>query len=160
MTETKLDDWKPSSNKKPSLIQSEWRKEQNKENYNQNPGLDDIRKIKSAIKKKYPDYEIMQCYGINAETLIEIKDDVFSIGDGLRRFYPHKITVGKSTKMNLAFQRLEDIVDGLISASQYMGDTVFIDEKQGKEFHDILSGKKHYSGEVFNKKDSKLDKLK
>jgi hypothetical protein len=80
--EITLDNWKPNPpNKK--LIQSEWRKNQIGENYNQEVFRDDLKKIQTAIQKKFPDHEIMQTYGINAQTLVDIKERRINPGNGI-----------------------------------------------------------------------------
>ena len=80
--EESLDNWKPKA-KKQELTQSEWRKNQIGDNFNQEPGLDDLDKIHSLIRKKAPDSEIMRVFGINAHTLIAIKERRYCPVDGI-----------------------------------------------------------------------------
>lgn len=67
-----IHDWKPSFSK-GWIIQSDWRKRKIGNDFNQQPGFDDLQKIERYIRKKYPDSEIMQSFGISAETLTAIK---------------------------------------------------------------------------------------
>ncbi len=159
MTEIKLDEWKPEAKGRPSLVPSKWREESINGNFNQEPGLSDLRKIKFAIKRKYPDHEVMQAFGLNAETLVSIKTESYSAAEGLRHFYPKDIVIGKELKMNLELQKLEDVVKGILAAVDYMGDVLFIDKKQRKEFKDVLTGKKYYSSKLFTKPGIKKKEL-
>lgn len=97
-----LDTWKPKP-KKTELAQSEWRKNQIGDNFNQQPGIDDLRKIQALLKKKKPDSEIMRVYGVNAETLVAIKDNRYHPVDG--------ISLDNLVKIYNEFERLDRKID-------------------------------------------------
>lgn len=77
-----IDNWRPSVQKK-SIVQSKWRKEQIGTNFNQEPGIDELKKIHGYLNKKAPDAEIMKAFGITAETLIAIKKHKYDPVDGI-----------------------------------------------------------------------------
>ncbi len=72
-----LDNWTPSD-KELVLQKSGWRTQQNANKYNLLPGADELRKINAFLKKKYPDYQIMEAFGINCDILMAIKHDCYS----------------------------------------------------------------------------------
>lgn len=102
--EESLDNWKPKA-KKQELTQSEWRKNQIGDNFNQEPGLDDLDKIHSLIRKKAPDSEIMRVFGINAHTLIAIKERRYCPVDG--------ISLNNLSKIHAEFNKVERRADRL-----------------------------------------------
>lgn len=112
--------WKPSQ-KKPNIVQSQWRKEQIGNNYNQQPGLDGIRKIQSYLKKKVPDAEIMQAFGISAETLIAIKLDKYDPVSG--------ISLDNQSKIYKEFKIINDKLESLTGAINFIGRALFIDKQ-------------------------------
>lgn len=77
-----IDDWKPTPKSK-RIPKSEWRQVANQGRFDNKPGLDDIRKIEGFLKKKYDDYDIMETFGINAQTLIAIKTGNYDPIDGI-----------------------------------------------------------------------------
>lgn len=77
-----LDDWK-FREKVNKIIMSEWRQKQNKNHPTEKPGLDDLRKIKMHLKKKYPDEDIIKAFGITMKILIAIKKDKYDCVDGI-----------------------------------------------------------------------------
>jgi hypothetical protein len=144
-----LDDWKPSEKPKKKLIQSEWRKNKIQEDCNQDPGLDDFRKIKSAIKKGCNDHEIMINYGINAETIVAIKQDIYNPARGARHFHSYDLDLVKDgTKMFLEFQKIQDECYGIMQAMHFLNDILFNTAKDKKNFKDIFTGKKPYLKKV------------
>src|SRR6185369_10416128 len=74
--EVTLDNWKPTP-KNDGIIQSEWRQKQIGNNFNQQPGIDELKKIDMYLKKKKSDADIMRAFGINAETLVAIKKNKY-----------------------------------------------------------------------------------
>ena len=80
--EITLDNWKPSTQKK-HIQKSEWREKQNNGDFNQSPGIDELYKINMYLKKKYPDSEIMDVFGITSETLVAIKRNCYDPIDGI-----------------------------------------------------------------------------
>lgn len=102
--EIKIDDWKPRE-KSDELIQSEWRKKQIGSNFNQTPGLDDLKKINSCIKNKKSDYEIMRTFGINAKVLLAIKDKRYCPVEGM--------SLDNLSKINNEFEELGKKIDNI-----------------------------------------------
>jgi len=80
--EVTLDEWKPSV-KDNSIQKSEWRKNQNNGDYDQQPGLDELKKINMYLKKDYPDSQIMDTFGISSETLVAIKRGCYDPIEGI-----------------------------------------------------------------------------
>lgn len=66
---------------------SEWRKDRNNESFDLLPGLDDLRKIKRYINQEYPDCEIMQVFGLNADTFLAIKYEFYCPVQGILEEY-------------------------------------------------------------------------
>lgn len=103
-----LDNWKPSA-KERTVPKSKWREEQNAGNFNQQPGLDELHKIHMYLKKKYPDHQIMDAFGISAETLVAIKRDCYSPVDGISLDNQSKIY----KRFNQVDKKLEKIEEAL-----------------------------------------------
>lgn len=122
-----LDTWAPvhSLNKK-KLIPSNWRKEKIGNDFDQEPGLDDLKKIKKYLARKAGDSEIMQAFGINAETLVAIKNDRFSPVYG--------ISTDNLSKVQNEFERLEKSIDKLNKAIKYIANILIIDPDELKYF--------------------------
>lgn len=77
-----IDTWKPTIT--PShIIQSDWRKKEIGDNFDGRPSLDDLLKIRKHLKRLVPDYQIMQTFGISANTLMAIKRDKYCPVDGI-----------------------------------------------------------------------------
>lgn len=123
--EVSLDNWKPSLQKK-GIVQSEWRKNQIGDNFNQQPGIDELKKIYSFLRKKASDAEIMRVFGINAETLVAIKKDKYSPVDG--------ISLDNQSKIYKHFKSLEDKIAKLQKMIDVMVDTMFVDKIAKEEF--------------------------
>jgi hypothetical protein len=112
----KMDDWKPGQ-KKPNIVQSEWRKNKIGKNFNQQPDLDDLKKIVGFLKKKVADAEIMQTFGITAETLVAIKKDKYDPIDG--------ISMDNQSKIYKEFKRLQDMMEAYQRGLNFFASTLF-----------------------------------
>ncbi len=120
-----LDSWKPSVKKKV-IVQSEWRKNQIGDNFNQQPGIDELKKIYSFLNKKASDADIMKTFGITAETLVAIKKDKYSPVDG--------ISLDNQSKIYKEFKSLTDQIATLKRMIEVMVDTMFVDKISKDEF--------------------------
>lgn len=114
--EITLDNWKPSTQKK-HIQKSEWREKQNNGDFNQSPGIDELYKINMYLKKKYPDSEIMDVFGITSETLVAIKRNCYDPIDGISldnqsKIYKEFVKVNKKlSSFYGAFKLLADTLD-------------------------------------------------
>jgi DNA-binding Xre family transcriptional regulator len=111
-----LDNWKPTE-KKSTIVASKWRQEQIGDNFNQQPGIDELNKIHMHLKKKVSDAEIMHAFGITSETLIAIKKDKYDPVDG--------ISLDNQSKIYKEFKRLEDRIDSLLRGINYIAECMF-----------------------------------
>jgi len=118
-----LDSWKPSLKKKV-IVQSEWRKNQIGDNFNQQPGLDELKKIYMFLNKKASDAEIMQTFGITAEMLVAIKKEKYDPVDG--------ISLDNQSKIYKEFENLNKQLSKLKRMIDEMVNTMFTD-KQSKD---------------------------
>jgi hypothetical protein len=109
--EVSLDNWRPSAKSK-TVPKSQWRQEQIDGNYNQQPGLDELKKIHMYLKKKYPDHQIMDAFGISSETLVAIKRDCYSPVDG--------ISLDNQSKIYKKFNQLDKKIEKIIEALQLL----------------------------------------
>lgn len=134
-----LDNWKPSK-KESKIIQSEWRKRQIGTNFNQEPGVDDLKKIQMFLKKKRPDAEVMTAFGISAEVLVAIKKGFYCPMEG--------INMDNINKIQKEFKRVDEIIKKLRRGADYIAEILFIDKKDLKKYKDCCDGRK-------GKKDSK-----
>ena len=123
--EVSLDNWKPSLQKK-AIVQSEWRKNQIGDNFNQQPGIDELKKIYMFLKRKASDAEIMQTFGVTAETLIAIKKDKYSPVDG--------ISLDNQSKIYKEFKKLTDQISGLKHIIEVMTNIMFVSKEAKEEF--------------------------
>lgn len=123
--EVSLDNWKPSE-KKTKIVASKWRQEQIDGNYNQQPGLDELNKIHMYLKKKASDSDIMNAFGINAETLVAIKKDKYDPIDG--------ISLDNQSKIYKECKRLEDKIESLLRGINHMAKIMFIDKEELAEY--------------------------
>lgn len=137
--EITLDNWKPTAKRK-KIMQSEWRKNEIGHDYNQQPSLDDMRKIKMHLNKDVSDGEIMQVFGINCETLLAIKKDNYCPVDGIK--------LDNLSKIYKHFDYIEKKLHYLKRANNYMSKLLFMDEISLKKFTD-------YCGKNFQ---TKIDK--
>lgn len=124
-----LDNWKPSS-KQTKIIASKWRQDQIGGNYNQQPGLDELKKIHMYLKKKASDADIMHAFGITADTLIAIKKNKYDPIDG--------ISLDNQSKIYKEFKRLEDKIDSLLRGINHIGKIMFIDKEEEAKFKKSL----------------------
>jgi hypothetical protein len=111
-----LDNWAPSE-KVSAVPKSQWRQEQNKGDFNQHPGLDELRKINKYLKKGYPDHQIMESFGITSETLVAIKRECYSPVTG--------ISLDNQSKIYKEFARIDKKLDRVFAAFKLLSDNVF-----------------------------------
>lgn len=78
-----IEDWRPSVIKRRTVPISAWRQAQIAGNYNQKVGARDLKKIQGFIKRGAPEFEILESFGISAETLIAIKKNRYEAGTGI-----------------------------------------------------------------------------
>lgn len=130
--EITLDNWKPSP-KKNVIVQAQWRKEQIGDNFNQEPGIDEITKINMYLKKKKPDSEIMRVFGINAETLVAIKKGLYCPVEG--------IALDNLSKIHAEFNRLNNALTKVRRGIEYLAETLFIDKKDLQDFKNYCDKK-------------------
>jgi len=82
--EVTLDTWKPTIRNNNFRTKSEWRQKQISEGLGyMNPGLDEIKKIRAYLKNRQSDIEIMEQFGINADTLFAIKMNRYDAVEGI-----------------------------------------------------------------------------
>lgn len=120
-----LDNWKPSV-KKSKIVPSKWREEAIGTNFNQQPGLDELHKILMYLKKKASDAEIMNAFGITAETLIAIKKDKYDPIDG--------ISLDNQSKIYKEFKRIEDRIESLLRGINFIAECMFVDKEDKAKF--------------------------
>jgi hypothetical protein len=116
--ETTIDNWKPSA-VNAHVPKSEWRQKQNDGNYNQQPGIDELKKIKMFLKRKYPDHQIMDSFGIACETLVAIKKGCYDPISG--------ISLDNQSKIYKEFNRIEKRLDKLFEAFKFLADNALAD---------------------------------
>ena len=140
--EISIDDWKPNIPEK-KLVQSKWRKETIGDNYNQDVGLDELRKINVAIKKKFTDHEILKAYGITAETLVRIKEGKLNPETGNMR---GKLDMDNNFDEMLAMRKkisvLQTRIYGITSTFKELAKILYSDKDQQQEFLRILDRKR------------------
>jgi hypothetical protein len=126
-----LDNWKPSKKEK-ILPKSNWRKAQNNGNFNQQPGLDELKKIYMHLKRKYPDNQIMDAFGISCETLVAIKRDCYDPVEG--------ISLDNQSKIYKQFAKIEKKMQKMQLAIEYLFDNseAAIDPEKCKTFKAIM----------------------
>ncbi len=130
--EVSLDNWQPIIVRK-KIVQSNWRKDQIKNNFNQQPSLDDVRKIHAYLNKETPDSEILEAFGITSETLVAIKKDKYCPVDGIK--------FDTLTKIYKHFDFLERKLKYLSRANKYISKLIFMDETSLKKFTDYCENK-------------------
>lgn len=109
--EVTLDNWKPSEKRPVFRIKSEWRQKQLSEGFGyMNPGIDEIKKIRTYLKNKQSDIEILDQFGINADTLFAIKMNRYDPVEGIIDDQVSLIF----TKTNTLEKRIESIKDDKI----------------------------------------------
>ncbi len=112
-----LDNWKPTEHK-PKIVMSQWRQDAIGDNFNQQPGIDELNKIHMFLKKKASDSEIMKAFGITAETLVAIKKDKYDPVDG--------ISLDNQSKIYKEFKRLEDRIESLLRGINFIAEAMFV----------------------------------
>jgi hypothetical protein len=125
--EVTLDNWKPSPKKK-GIIKSEWRQKQIGTNFNQQPGIDDLRKIEVHLKKNKSDADIMSTFGINAQTLIAIKKNKYCPIDG--------ISMDNLSKIYSEFKSIRTAIVKLQRSANYFAEILFIEKEDLKKYRD------------------------
>lgn len=121
--EVTLDSWKPSA-KVTSLPKSEWRQKQNDGNFNQQPGIDELKKINMCLKRKYPDHQIMDAFGISCETLVAIKRGCYGPIDG--------ISLDNQSKISKEFARIDKKLERFLDGFKFLADNVFESSESAK----------------------------
>lgn len=130
-----IDNWKPEFREK-KIIQSEWRKQQNNNDFNQSVGRDELKKIKFAIKNKYADHEIMKTYGINAETLIAVKENKINPELGIMR---GKLEEDETYKLIKKVNKLQGALYGINYALKELAKILFSEKEQQQEFLKLMN---------------------
>lgn len=111
-----LDTWSPKKTL-PCIPKSQWRQEYNEKMPHSSPGLDDLRKIKLYIKKKYPDCQIMDAFNINCDTLVAIKNNCYCPVEG--------ISLDNLSKISKEFSRVEKKLDRIFEALKFLSNNGF-----------------------------------
>lgn len=97
-----------------TIHRSKWRQEKIDGHYNQQPGLDELKKIHGYLKKKFPDHQIMEVFGITSETLVAIKRDCYSPVEG--------ISLDNQSKIYRKFDRIDKKLEKIFEAMQLLTD--------------------------------------
>lgn len=121
--EVTLDSWTPTV-KEVGVPKSEWRQKQNDGNQNQQPGIDELKKINMFLKRKYPDHQIMDAFGITSETLVAIKRECFSPVTG--------ISLDNQSKIYKEFTSIDKKLDRVFEALKFLVDNVFSTKDSAK----------------------------
>jgi hypothetical protein len=137
-----LDTWKPTTNK-PKIVASQWRQQQIGSNFNQQPGIDELHKIHMFIKKRASDADIMHAFGISAETLVAIKKDKYDPVDG--------ISLDNQSKIYKEFKKIEDRIDGLLRAINFIAEAMFIAKEDKAAFKKSFRKPKKLKEEIQTK---------
>ena len=113
-------------------LKSEWRQRQNAGNFNQQPGIDELNKINAALQEKYPDYEIMDAFGISCETLTAIKRNCYSPVEG--------ISLDNQSKIHKEFLRIENKLERFWEGLKFLADHIIdpLDTQKRQELKSIL----------------------
>ena len=143
-----LDNWKPTS-EKPKIIASTWRQESIGTDFNQQPGIDELHKIKMYLKKKTSDSDVMKAFGITAETLIAIKKDKYDPVDG--------ISLDNQSKIYKEFRNIESKIEGFLRGLNYMADVMFIDKEEKDKFKKSMKKSKKVKSIKKTKNEEFLD---
>jgi hypothetical protein len=140
--EITLDSWKPTKNES-KIVFSKWRQDSIGTNFNQDPGIDELRKIHMYLKKKVSDSDIMKAFGINCETLVAIKKNKYDPVDG--------ISLDNQSKIYKEFKRLENRIESLLRGINYIGKCLFLDKNDEAEFKKSFKKIKKYKESKKNK---------
>ena len=117
--EVTLDNWKPSV-KTEKILKSEWRQKQNNGNYNQQSGIDELKKINMYLKRKCPDHQIIDYFGINCETLVAIKRKCYSPVDGIH--------LDNQNKIYKEFNSIHRKIERFLNAFMFLSENLFDDK--------------------------------
>jgi DNA-binding Xre family transcriptional regulator len=123
--EVTLDNWKPKVFQK-EIATSEWRQKSIGNNFNQHPGLDELKKIHVYLNKKVSDSDLMKAFGINAETLIAIKKNKYHPVDG--------ISLDNLSKIYEEFDSIEKKIDNCLRAINYIASIIFLDSEEKDKY--------------------------
>lgn len=123
--EVTLDNWKPTHTR-PKLVPSKWRAAQNGDNSNQDPGIDDLKKIAMHLKNRCPDADIMKMFAITAETLVAIKRNCYSPVEG--------ISLDNQSKIYKEFAKIEKKLLKIKDAMDFAADNLIKDKMVRKQF--------------------------
>jgi hypothetical protein len=128
-----LDNWKPRDRKK-GLVQSDWRQNQIGKDFDQQPGIDDITKIESFLRKKVSDPEIMKYFGISADTLVAIKKGTYCPVEGIH--------LDNLSKIQKEFKTITRKLSLLQRGADYISKILFISEEDLKQYNDYCKNKR------------------
>ncbi len=120
-----LDNWKITAHHL-KLVSSKWRQDSIGTDFNQQPGIDEIRKIQMYLKKKAPDFDIMKAFGITADTLIAIKKDKYDPVEG--------ISLDNQSKIYREFRNIELKIESFLRGLNYIAEIMFINKKEKELF--------------------------
>lgn len=126
--EISIDEWKPSE-KSNKIIQGEWRKKLIGDNFDQTPSLDDFKKIKMYLKREHSDSEIMGVFGINANTLMAIKEGRFCPIDG--------IELDNLSKVYNEFQRIDKRANKMEVSIKYLVKFLFKTPEELEKYNEF-----------------------
>jgi DNA-binding Xre family transcriptional regulator len=128
-----LDNWRPQT-KKRAIIPSEWRRNQIGNNFDQQPGLDELKKIEMFLKRKTSDAEIMNAFGISAEMLIAIKKGKYCPIGG--------ISMDNLSKIYAEFKHIHKSIEKLQRGIDYLSEVLFIEKDDLKKYKDYCKNEK------------------
>lgn len=120
-----LDNWRPSIKENKPVL-SEWRKKQIGENFDQQPALDELKKINSKIEKGMSDSDIMKFFGITCDTLLAIKNDRYSPING--------ISLDNLGKIWSEFEKIERKINRMMNGLNYMAEIMFVNKSEFDEY--------------------------
>ena len=132
-----IDTWKPSAGKTNNIVKSEWRQKQNTWRYDLEPGIDDLKKIEARLKKKYPDSQIMDEFGISAETLVAIKKGCYSPVEGISLDNQSKIY----REFRLVNLKIDRKVEKIMKAFEFIHENL-VTKKHKDEFYKLIKNRK------------------
>lgn len=67
------------------LVQSQWRKDRNKDFCNLLPSLSDVEKIQIHLKKNVPEFEIMKAFSMDSKTMHAIIEGRYDPATGIEK---------------------------------------------------------------------------
>lgn len=123
-----IDDWRPTP-RNQKVPKSEWRQVQNAGNNDIQPGIDEINKIKGYVKKRLPDCQILEAFGITSETLVAIKRDKYCPLDG--------ISLDNQSKIYNKFQEIQKNYDKIFDVLAYLGEVLIFEGHYSDCYGDV-----------------------